>query len=114
MMFMKKYRLSLYEGIVLLGQSILGANNNTFINCVFYNYCDGVELQYSSNNIFINCRFLNNYHAGIDGIKDNNNNNSFFSCEFVDNIMGAYFSRSKNNKFVNCTFLDNDIDMMER
>jgi len=101
------------EGIVLLGQSHLGANNNTFINCVFYNCCDGVELQHSSNNTFMNCRFLNNYHAGINGIHNNNNNNSFFSCEFVDNLYAIYFNESEGNEFINCTFMNNKRDIWD-
>jgi len=96
------------EGILLIG------SNNIIENCVFYKCCDGIELQKSSDNTFINCRFLNNYHAGIDAIKNSNNNNRFHYCLFYDNYYGCYFKESENNKFVNCTFLDNEVDLWER
>jgi len=89
------------EGILLIG------SNNVIDNCVFYGCVDGIELQKSSDNTIINCRFLNNTHAGIDAIRENNNNNNFISCLFYGNPYGCFFKESENNRFIDCNFMYN-------
>jgi len=93
------------EGILLIG------DNNTIENCVFYYCCDGIELQRSSNNTFINDRFLNNTHAGIDAIKNNNNDNKFYNCLFYGSPFGCFFKESRDNEFIECTFIENVKDI---
>lgn len=93
------------EGIVFFFSS----GNNIVKNCVFYQCCDGIELQGSCNNSFINCVFLNNSHAGVDGLRYSNNN-SFFNCVFYGNVMGVYFRESENMIFTDSVFYNNKYD----
>lgn len=95
------------EGILLVG------DNNVVRDCSFTYCTDGIELQKSSNNVIIRCSFVNNYHAGVDGIKDNNNNNLFSYCTFYNNPFGIYFKNSENNRYINCDFANNKIDLLE-
>lgn len=95
------------EGILLIG------SNNIIENCVFYRCVDGIELQKSSNNTFINCRFLNNTHAGIDGIINNNDYNKFYYCLFYGSPYGCFFKESTNNEFIDCNFMFNHRDLFE-
>ncbi|EMR75194.1 Right handed beta helix region [Thermoplasmatales archaeon SCGC AB-540-F20] len=51
------------EGIAFLGSATSNCNDNLVTNCVFYDNCDGIELQYSSNNVISYCEFYDNTHA---------------------------------------------------
>lgn len=97
------------EGIALLGSSKNPCDNNLISNCVFYNNCDGIELQYSSYNKILNCKFFNNSHTGIDIIASNNNENIISNCDIINNkVSGIYFSSSDNNKIIDCNIKDNE------
>jgi parallel beta-helix repeat protein len=98
------------EGIALLGSSKNPVNNNIISNCIFYDNCDGIELQYSSYNQIINCKFYNNTHTGINAIVSNNNENIISNCEIFNNrVHGIYLSSSNDNKIIDST-LTNNID----
>jgi parallel beta-helix repeat protein len=102
------------EGIALLGSKNIRCNNNVIKNCLFYDNCDGIELQYSSNNQIINCRFYDNYHVGIDAIVSNNNANLISGCKIQDNkVYGIYISSSKDNLIINCELRDNQFGDIE-
>ena len=96
------------EGIALLGSEYSNCDNNKITNCVFYDNCDGIELQYSSNNIITNCEFYENTHTGIDAIASSNNDNIIKNCNIYNNrVNGIYFSSSSRNQIINCYISDN-------
>ncbi len=100
------------EGIAFLGSSTSDCNNNLVTNCVFYDNCDGIELQYSSNNVISYCEFYDNTHAGIDAIGSSNNNNIISHCDLYDNdVFGIYLSRSSGNQITQCMISNNQIMM---
>ena len=97
------------EGIALIGNSLSGCNRNKITNCIFYENCDGIELQYSSNNTISDCEFYENTHTGIDAIASSNNNNTISNCKIHDNeVHGIYLSASSDNKILDCSILNND------
>jgi parallel beta-helix repeat protein len=96
------------EGIALLGSKNSECNNNEILNCVFYDNCDGVELQYSSGNTISNCEFYDNTHTGIDAIAKANDNNIVSNCRIYNNLVhGIYFSGSSENQIIDCQITDN-------
>ena len=96
------------EGIALIGSSFSECNNNIISDCVFYDNCDGIELQYSSNNIISNCEIYDNTHTGIDAIASSNDNNKIEDCEIYNNeVHGIYFSSSSNNQIIDCQLSGN-------
>ena len=96
------------EGIVLIGTSSVPCENNKIKNCIFYDNCDGIELQYSSNNTISGCHFYNNSHTGIDAIASSNNGNVISNCRIYNNrVHGVYLSSSSHNKIINCKISDN-------
>lgn len=96
------------EGIALLGSSNNPCNNNIISDCIFYDNCDGIELQYSLYNKILNCKFYNNTHIGIDAIASDNNENVISNCEIINNrVNGIYLSSSNNNKIIDCNIEDN-------
>ena len=100
------------EGIAFLGSSTSDCNNNLVTNCIFYDNCDGIELQYSSNNVISYCEFYDNTHAGIDAIGSSNNNNIISHCDLYDNdVFGIYLSRSSGNQITQCMISNNQIMM---
>jgi len=103
------------EGIALLGSSYSDCNNNLITNSVFYDNCDGIELQYSSGNTISNCEFYDNTHTGIDAIASSNNNNKISNCEIYNNeVHGIYFSSSSDNQIIDCYLSGNeDGDIVE-
>ncbi len=97
------------EGIALLGNINNPCSNNIISDCIFYNNCDGIELQYSYYNKILNCKFFNNSHTGIDIIASNNNENIISNCDIINNkVSGIYFSSSDNNKIIDCNIKDNE------
>jgi len=97
------------EGIVLVGSGSLECDNNRIENCVFYDNCDGIELQYSSNNVITNCEFYDNTHTGIDAIASSNDNNIISNCNIHDNeVHGIYLSSSSGNQIIDCLFSENE------
>ena len=97
------------EGIVLLGTSYSDCKNNKITNCIFYENCDGIELQYSTDNTIANCEFYNNTHTGIDAIASSNDRNTILSCKIYNNdVHGLYLSSSSYNKIIDCNILNND------
>ncbi len=97
------------EAIALLGSQYSECNNNKIINCVFFNNCDGIELQYSKNNIISNCKIYKNSHSGIDAITESNDNNMISDCDIYKNeVHGIYLSSSSYNKIIDCNIYDND------
>lgn len=99
------------EGIALIGSNYFTCEQNIITNCVFYNNCDGIELQRSSSNTIINCRFYDNTHAGIDAIDSSNNKNIISNCEIYNNTAyGIYISSSNNNQIINCEVYNNKIE----
>jgi len=98
------------EGIAFLGSYLSECNNNVVKNCIFYENCDGIELQYSSNNQISNCEFYNNTHAGIDAIGSSNNDNIISNCEIYDNkVFGIYLSRSSGNQITQSLLSNNKL-----
>ena len=96
------------EGIVLVGSGNLECDNNRIENCIFYDNCDGIELQYSSNNAITNCEFYDNTHTGIDAIASSNDNNIISNCNIYNNqVHGIYFSSSSDNQIIDCSFSEN-------
>lgn len=96
------------EGVALLGSISSACNNNRITNCVFYNNCDGVELQYSSNNMIFGCEFYENTHTAIDAIAESNNENTISSCKIYNNTCnGIYLSSSSNNLITGCYISNN-------
>ena len=96
------------EGIALLGSRYSECNNNQITNCIFYQNCDGIELQYSSNNLITNCEFYENTHTGIDAIASSNNENTISNCRIHNNrVHGIYLSSSSFNQITNCDISDN-------
>jgi parallel beta-helix repeat protein len=96
------------EGIALLGSKYTECNNNEILNCVFYDNCDGVELQYSSGNTISNCEFYDNTHTGVDAIAKSNDNNVISDCKIYNNrVHGIYLSASSDNKIINCEISEN-------
>jgi parallel beta-helix repeat protein len=99
------------EGIALIGSSYSKCENNRIIDCVFYDNCDGIELQYSSRNTISNCKFYDNTHTGIDAIASSNNENVISNCEIYNNqVHGIYMSGSHENQIVDCEVYDNHED----
>jgi len=97
------------EGVALLGSKNSECNNNKILNCIFYDNCDGVELQYASGNIISNCDFYENTHTGIDAIAKSNDNNIISNCKIYNNIVhGIYLSGSSENQIINCQVSDNN------
>lgn len=97
------------EGIVLIGNSLSSCNRNKITNCIFYENCDGIELQYSSNNTISDCEFYENTHTGIDAIASSNNNNTISNCKIYNNeVHGIYLSASSDNKIIDCSILKNN------
>ena len=96
------------EGIALLGSKKNPCNYNTISNCIFYENCDAIELQYSSENTISNCEIYENTHSGIDAIASNNNKNTISNCNIYSNdVHGIYLSSSKENKIIDCEIEDN-------
>lgn len=96
------------EGIALIGSQYSKCDNNRITNCVFYNNCDGIELQYSSNNIISDCKFYQNSHMGIDAITSSNDGNIISNCEIHNNtVSGIYLSSSSNNQIKDCLISNN-------
>ncbi|UCB58956.1 MAG: right-handed parallel beta-helix repeat-containing protein [Thermoplasmatales archaeon] len=96
------------EGIALLGSKNSECIENQIKNCLFYDNCDGIELQYSSKNKIENCKFYNNTHSGIDAIAKLNDNNIILNCEIYNNkVHGIYLSASSNNQIINCNMANN-------
>ncbi len=96
------------EGIVLVGSGSLECDDNRIENCVFYDNCDGIELQYSSNNVITNCEFYDNTHTGIDAIASSNDNNIISNCNIYNNqVHGIYLSSSSDNQIIDCLFSEN-------
>ena len=97
------------EGIALIGSEYSNCNKNTINNCLFYDNCDGIELQYSSNNIISFCKFYDNTHTGIDAISSSNNENTISNCEIFNNtVHGIYLSGSSRNKITSCLISKNN------
>ncbi len=97
------------EGIALIGNSPSGCNRNKITNCIFYENCDGIELQYSSNNTISDCEFYENTHTGIDAIASSNNNNTISNCKIYNNeVHGIYLSASSDNKILDCSIFKNN------
>ncbi len=91
------------EGIALLGSINNPCSNNIISDCIFYDNCDGIELQYSYYNKILRCKFFNNTHTGIDAIASDNNENIISNCEIINNhVNGIYLSSSDNNKIIDC------------
>ena len=98
------------EGIALLGSKYNECNENKIKNCIFYNNCDGIELQYSSNNIISYCKFYENSHTGINAIASSNDGNKIINCEIYNNtVNGLYLASSSNNQIIDC-FISNNKD----
>jgi len=96
------------EGIALIGSNYFKCEQNIITNCVFYNNCDGIELQHSSSNTITRCEFYNNTHTGIDAIASSNNKNMISNCEIYNNtVHGIYISSSYDNQIINCEIYDN-------
>lgn len=96
------------EGIALLGSKYSQCNNNRITNCIFYDNCDGIEMQYSSNNIISHCSFYENSHMGIDAIASSNNENTISNCEIYNNaVNGIYLASSSNNNIIDCSISNN-------
>jgi parallel beta-helix repeat protein len=96
------------EGIALLGSKNSQCIENQITNCVFYDNCDGIELQYSSKNTIENCRIYDNTHSGIDAIAKLNDNNIISNCIIYNNrVHGIYFSASSDNQIINCKITNN-------
>ena len=96
------------EGIALIGSSYSDCNNNTIKNCVFYENCDGIELQHSSSNTILNCTFYDNSHSGIDAITSSNDKNTISNCKIYNNeVHGIYLSASSENQIIDCFISDN-------
>lgn len=99
------------EGIALIGSNYFKCEKNIITNCVFYNNCDGIELQYSSSNTITNCEFYNNTHTGIDAIASSNNKNIISNCKIYNNtVHGIYISASYDNQIINCEVYNNNED----
>ncbi len=99
------------EGIALLGCSKNPCNKNYISNCLFYDNCDGIELQHSSYNRIENCRFYNNTHIGIDILGSDNNKNIISNCELINNkVKGIYISSLDSNKIIDCYIKENTND----
>ena len=97
------------EGIALIGNSLSNCNRNQITNCIFYENCDGIELQYSSNNTISDCEFYENTHTGIDAIASSNNNNTISNCKIYNNeVHGIYLSASSDNKILDCSISKNN------
>jgi len=97
------------EGIALIGTTYTECNNNKITSCLFYENCDGIELQRSSNNIIQNCDFYDNTHSGIDAIVSSNNQNIIIDCRIYDNeVHGIFLSSSSDNLIKNCIISNND------
>ena len=96
------------EGIALIGSSHIKCENNKITNCIFYDNCDGIELQYSSSNSITDCDFYDNTHTGIDAIASQNNKNIISNCEIYNNrVHGIYISSSRENQIIDCDVFDN-------
>jgi parallel beta-helix repeat protein len=97
------------EGIALIGNGLSSCNRNKITNCIFFENCDGIELQYSSNNIISDCEFYENTHTGIDAIASSNNNNTISNCKIYNNeVHGIYLSASSDNKIIDCSIFKNN------
>jgi len=97
------------EGIALIGNSLSSCNRNKITNCIFYENCDGIELQYSSNNTISDCEFYENTHTGIDAIVSSNDNNTISNCKIHNNkVHGIYLSASSDNRILDCSILKNN------
>ena len=97
------------EGIALIGSSYSECSNNKITDCIFYDNCDGIELQYSSKNTISNCEIYDNTHTGIDAIASSNDNNKIEDCKIYDNeVHVIYFSSSSNNQIIDCQLSGND------
>ncbi|MBN2602727.1 MAG: right-handed parallel beta-helix repeat-containing protein [Candidatus Thermoplasmatota archaeon] len=96
------------EGIALMGSNTRKCEKNQIKNCSFYSNCDGIELQYSSNNLITDCIFRENYHTGIDAIREKNNNNTIAYCTIANNdVHGIYLSASSENRIIRCDITEN-------
>jgi parallel beta-helix repeat protein len=96
------------EGIAFLGSKYSQCNENIVSNCIFYENCDGIELQYSSDNVILNCDIYENTHTGIDAIASSNNRNKIVNCEIYNNrVHGIYLSSSSDNEISDCSIYDN-------
>lgn len=99
------------EGIALIGSTSFRCDNNQIKNSIFYNNCDGIELQRSSRNTISYCEFYSNTHSGIDAIRDSNNENIISDCKIYDNaVHGVYFVSSNDNRITGCEIFDNKME----
>jgi len=99
------------EGIALIGGNNIKCGKNSIRKCIFYDNCDGIELQYSSENQILDCEFYNNSHAGIDAIVSNNNKNVISNCKIYNNeAYGIYMASSDENRIINCELYGNQND----
>jgi len=97
------------EGIALLGSQYTECDNNQILNCIFYENCDGIELQYSSNNKISNCEIYDNTHTGIDAISQSNDKNTISNCKIYKNkVHGIYLSASSDNQILDCELSENN------
>jgi parallel beta-helix repeat protein len=96
------------EGIALIGSNTRKCEKNEIKNCSFHSNCDGIEMQYSSYNLITDCTFKENYHTGIDAIREKNNNNTIAYCTITNNdVNGIYLSASSENKIIRCEISEN-------
>ena len=99
------------EGIALIGSTNFKCDNNEITNCIFYDNCDGIELQLSSGNTISDCEFYDNTHSGIDAIRNSNDRNVISNCEIYNNkVHGVYFVSSDNNQIIDCEIYDNRME----
>ncbi len=98
------------EGIVLLGSAHQSVSGNKITTCHFAENCDGIELQYAVQTLISNCTFVDNTHAGIDAIREQNNKNQITKCYFENNNgYGIYLAYSQHNFIDNCTLENDDV-----
>ena len=96
------------EGIAIIGWKDNECKKNIIENCLFYENCDGIELQYSSSNIIKNCEFYDNTHTGIDAIASSNDKNQIINCKIYKNRVNViYLSSSSDNKIIDCDLFEN-------
>ncbi len=104
------------EAIALLGSRNSECTYNKITHSVFYNNCDGIELQYSSHNIITNCQFYENTHTGINAIASSNDKNTISNCIIYNNqVNGIYLASSSDNQILDNIISDNkDADIITK
>ena len=96
------------EGIALLGSKNSKCSDNIIKNSIFYDNCDGIELQYSCKNMIENCEIYDNTHSGIDAIAKLNDENIITKCDIYNNrVHGIYLSASSENQIIDCKIKNN-------